>query len=120
MQYEQMKNLLNSLENPVDKLEMLMDFGASLEPVPGDAKCNEIVGCVSHVEICRLGNKFWARADSGIVRGMVAVLLAMIDGKTIDEIKNMDLAKEFSSLNLALGAGRLSGLNSMISFLQNL
>ena len=120
MQYEQMKNLLNSLENPVDKLEMLMDFGANLEPVPGNAKCSEIAGCASHVEICRLNNKFWARADSGIVRGMVAVLMAMIDGKTTDEIKNMDLLKEFSSLNLALGAGRLSGLNSMISFLQNL
>jgi len=120
MQYEQMKSLLNSLDNPVDKLEMLMDFGAHLESVPDDAICSEILGCSSHVEICRRGNNFYGRADSAIVSGVVAVLLAMVDGKTPGQIKNMDLVDEFYSLNLALGAARLSGLNSMISFLKNL
>jgi len=115
-----MKNLLATLDNPVDKLEMVMDFGAHLAPVPDDAKCSEIVGCASFVEICRVGNNFFGRADSGIVRGIVAILLAMVDGKSAAQIKKMDLAKEFSSLNIQLGAGRLSGLNSMISFLQNL
>ena len=120
MSYEQMKKILESLENPVDKLEMVMAFGAHLETVPNNAECTEITGCASHVEICRLGNHFWAHADSGIVRGIVAILLAMVQDKTPDEIKKMDLAQEFASLNLSLGAGRLSGLNSMISFLQNL
>lgn len=120
MQYEHMKSLLNTLENPVDKLEMVMDFGAHMDNVPDGARCTEILGCASHVEICVLGNKFYGIADSGLVRGVVAILLAMVDGKTPDEIKKMDLMGEFSSLNLTLGAGRLSGLNSMISFLQNL
>ncbi len=120
MSYEQMKHILESIENPVDKLEMVMDFGAHLETVPDNAVCTEIMGCASHVEICRLKNRFYGVADSGIVRGIVAILLAMVDGKTPDEIKKMDLAKEFASLNLSLGAGRISGLNSMISFLQNL
>jgi sulfur transfer protein SufE len=44
----------------------------------------------------------------------------MVDGKTAQEIKNMDLLSEFQSLNLNLGAGRLNGVNSMIRFLQNL
>ena len=120
MQYEKMKNLLNSLEDPVDKLEMLMDFGTHLEPGPDDAECSEVVGCASYVEICRKGNRFFGRADSAIVRGIVAILLAMVDGKTPDQIKKMNLEQEFLSLNLQLGAARLSGLNSMISFLQNL
>ena len=121
MQYSQMKKILESFDNPVDKLEAVMDFGNHLENVPAGAKCTEIVGCASHVEICVSGNnKLFARADSGLVRGIVAILLAMVDGKSPAEIKNMDLYKEFSSLNLTLGAGRLTGLNSMISFLQNL
>lgn len=120
MQYEQMKNILNAIDDPAEKLEMLMDFGAHLALVPENAVCTEISGCASHVEICISGNKFYGVADSGIVRGIVAVLLAMVDGKTPQQIKNIDLGKEFASLNLALGAGRLSGLNSMISFLQNL
>ena len=59
-------------------------------------------------------------ADSALVRGIVAIIVAMVDGKTSDEIKNMDLGGEFEGLNLNLGAGRLNGVNSMIRFLQNL
>ena len=90
MQYDHMKKLLNSMNNPVDKLELVMDFGAQLEPCPINAVCAEIVGCSSYVEICRLGNRFFGRADSGIVRGIVAILLAMIDGKTPEQIKKME------------------------------
>ena len=120
MTYVQMKNILLMLENPADKLDAVMDFGMQLQSVPAGASCHEIMGCSSHVEICRVGNNFYGVADSGLVRGIVAILIAMVDGKTPDEIKKMDLLGEFSSLNLSLGAGRLSGLNSMISFLQNL
>ena len=59
MKYDEMKNILNSVDAPVDKLEMLMDFGNYLEPVPGDAICHEIKGCSSRVEICRRGDKLW-------------------------------------------------------------
>ena len=120
MTYAQMKNLLSLLENPADKLEAVMDFGAHMSPVPDGALCHQIAGCSSRVEICRMGNKFYGTADSGLVRGIVAILIAMVDGKMPDEIKKMDLLSEFSSLNLTLGAARINGLNSMISFLQNL
>ena len=85
-----------------------------------DAVCSEIRGCASHVEICRKGNRFYGMADSAIVRGIVAIMIAMVDGKTSAEIKKMDLQKMFLSLNLNLGAGRLNGVNSMILFLHNL
>lgn len=120
MQYNDMKKILESLDNPVDKLEMLMDFGRGLESVPAGAECHEIVGCTSHVEICISNNKLYGIADSMIVRGIVALLLAMVDGKTPQQIKDMDLEKEFSALNLNLGSARLSGVNSMIRFLKNL
>lgn len=121
MQYEKMKNLLNSLDNPVDKLELVMDFGRELESVPQSAQCHEITGCASHVEIC-VGpdGRFYGVADSAIVRGVLAILLAMVDSKTPHQIREMDLMGEFLGLKLNLGAARLSGVNSMISFLQNL
>ena len=120
MSYEQMKKILETLDNPADKLEMVMDFGMHMPTVPNGAHCDEIKGCSSRVEICRFDGKLYGRADSAIVRGVVALLLAMVEGKTPNQIKEMDLLKEFSSLNLVLGAARLSGLNSMVSFLQNL
>ena len=120
MQYEQMKSWLMSLENTADKLEMVMDFGMRMPAVPDNAECHEIRGCTSRVQICIADNKLYGRADSAIVRGVVAILLAMVHGKTPEQIKKMDLKGEFDSLNLGLGSARLSGLNSMISFLQNL
>lgn len=120
MRWEEVKSVLSMLDNPVDRLEMLMDFGSRLETVPDSAQCTEIVGCSSFVQICRDGNRFYGRADSAIVRGIVAIIISMVDGKTPEQIKNLDIANEFDKLNLNLGAGRLNGLNSMIRFLHNL
>lgn len=120
MTYDEIKSVLNMVDSPADKLEMVMDIGAHAPAVPGGAICGDIVGCASHAEICRVGNRFYGRADSAIVRGIVAIITAMVDGKSVAEIKQMDLGAEFAGLNLPLGAGRLNGVNSMISFLQNL
>ena len=120
MAYDEIKNLLSSVDDPALRLEMVMDLGAQLPAVPDDAACEEIKGCASRVEICRVGNRFYANADSAIVRGIVAILISIVDGKTPDEIKKMDLHSMFSALHLNLGAGRLNGINSMILFLQNL
>lgn len=120
MTFDEIKNILSTIEDPVAKLEMVMDFGSSLAPVPSDAVCSEITGCTSRVEICRVGNRFYGHADSQLVRGIVAIIIAIVDGKTPAQIKEIDLQKLFLSLNLNLGAGRLNGVNSMIRFLYNL
>ncbi len=120
MTYEQMKNLLQITDDATQKLELVMDFGAHMDSVPENAVCSEIVGCSSFVEICRVGNRFYGRADSALVRGIVAILVAMVDGKSADQIKEMNLVQEFAGLNLTLGAGRLNGLKSMIRFFENL
>ena len=120
MYYGDIKKLLLGADGDARRLEIVMDLGKDLAPVPGDAQCTEIVGCASFVQICRRGNNFYGRADSALVRGIVAILLAMVDGRDATQIKNMDLYGEFMSLGLKLGTGRLGGVNSMIRFLQNL
>lgn len=120
MNYEDIKKLLLSVDDPVTRLEMVMDLGAHLGPVPDDALCSEITGCASHVEICRLGNRFYGVADSAIVRGIVAIMISMVDGKSPNEIRQMDLWGMFRALDINIGAGRLNGVNSIIRFLQNL
>lgn len=120
MDYGDIKKLLLGADGDAQRLEIVMDLGKDLAPVPGDAQCTEIVGCASFVQICRRGNNFYGRADSALVRGIVAILLAMVDGRDAAQIKNMDLYGEFMSLGLKLGTGRLGGVNSMIRFLQNL
>jgi len=108
------------IENPVDKLEFVMDLGKNLSKIPENATCTEIVGCSSFVEICQKDGRFYGRADSLMVRGIVAVVLSMVDGKNINEIKKIDMESKFRGLNLNFGASRLNGIQSMISFFKNL
>ena len=108
------------IEDSALRLETVMDFGAHMPSPPANVACNEIHGCASRVQICRDGNNFYGTADSALVRGVVAIITAMVDGKSPDEIRKMDIAGEFASLRLQLGAGRMNGVNSMISFLKNL
>jgi len=120
MNYVEIKHALSLIQDPIDKLDMVMDLGKNLTKVPDSAVCTEIMGCASFVQICRKGNQFYGVADSAMVRGIVAIILSMVNGKSIEEIKKMDLATEFNSLHLNFGAGRLNGIQSMISFFQNL
>jgi cysteine desulfuration protein SufE len=120
MTYNDIKKSLALIENPVDKLEMVMDLGKTLSDVPNGAKCDEILGCSSFVEICQKDGQFFGRADSLMVRGIVAIILSMVDGKSISEIKKIDMEAEFRGLNLNFGAARLNGIQSMISFFKNL
>ena len=120
MTFDDIKKYLAVLDGPVEKLEFVMDLGNTLQAVPANAKCHEIAGCASFVKICQNENGFYANADSALVRGIVAIFIAMVDGKTPQQIKEMNLADEFYSLNLQLGAGRTNGVNSMIRFFENL
>ena len=120
MKYDDIKRTLSLIENPVDKLEFVMELGKSLHDIPEKATCTEILGCSSFVEICQKGGHFYGRADSLMVRGIVAIILAMVDGKSIKEIKKINFESEFKCLNLNFGAARLNGIQSMISFFKNL
>lgn len=120
MNYSEIKKILSLIQDPIEKLDMVMDLGKNLAKVPESAVCTEIMGCTSFVQICRDGDKFYGVADSMMVRGIVAIFLAMVDGKSVDEIKKMDLSGEFKSLHLNFGAGRLNGIESMINFFKNL
>lgn len=120
MNFDEIKYNLSLIEDPIEKLEFVMDLGKGLSPVPDGAICHEIFGCASFVQICEKNGRFYGVADSVMVRGIVAIILSVVDGKTVEEIKKMDLNAEFSALNLNFGASRLNGINSMISFFKNL
>ncbi len=120
MTYDEIKNALNLIENPIEKLEMVMDIGKNLSDIPNNAKCTEILGCASFVQICEKDGRFYGMADSMMVRGIVAIFLALVDGKSVDEIRKMDLLAEFNSLNLNFGASRINGIESMVNFFKNL
>ena len=120
MTFDEIKKMLLMMDDPVMRLEAVMDIGKTLRAVPSDAVCSEIKGCTSFVQICRKGSHFFGTADSAIVRGIVAIILSVVDGKTPEEIRNIDIDKMFADLKINIGAARLNGVASMIKFLKNL
>lgn len=120
MNYNEIKKSIIQISDPVEKLEFVMELGQSLPKIPNNALAHEISGCASKVLIYKSDdNHFFASADSALVRGLVAILLSAIQGKSLPEIKKMNLFEKFNALNLNLGAGRLNGVSAIIEFLEN-
>jgi len=121
MTFREIKAILQQVTDPADRLEFVIDLGKTLPPIPKGATPTEIRGCASRVEIYRdENNNYFGMADSALVRGIVAILLSMAGGKPAAEIRKMNLVREFSGLNLQLGAGRMNGVSGIISFLEGM
>jgi cysteine desulfuration protein SufE len=119
MIYSEIKTVLSQINDPADRLEFVMDAGRTLPPIPSGVAGTEIRGCASRVEIYRdSSNNYYGAADSALVRGVLAIILSMVQGKTPGDIKKMNLTEEFETLNLQLGAGRMNGVNGIIEFLE--
>lgn len=105
-----------------DKYRQLILLGKQLPALPADLKCEniEIAGCENRVW---LGHNlqengtlhFYGDSEGRIVRGLLAVLLTAIEGKTAAQLRNEDPLALFDDLGLRnqLSASRSSGLASL-------
>lgn len=101
----------------------LIELGKALEPMPAALRTDatKVRGCASQVWLhaVREGERFVFRGDSdaAIVRGLVALMLAIFSGRTRDEILSVDpraLTKRLG-LDEALTPQRSNGLAAMIA-----
>lgn len=105
-----------------DKYRYLIELGDTLPPFDEANKTdtNKVDGCMSRVWFTyhKKGEAFFfnATSDAHIVRGLEAVLLTLINGKTALEILNFDLLAAFKQLGLEdhLSPTRRSGFFAMI------
>jgi cysteine desulfuration protein SufE len=105
--------------------DYLIDLGLELPKLPESAKteANRVHGCQSTVWLdARLkpGNppivEFIANSDAIIVNGLIAVLMALYDGRTPQEILQTDAKAVFAKLGLEkhLSTQRRNGLFGMV------
>jgi cysteine desulfuration protein SufE len=110
-----------------DRYRYVIELGRGLEPLEAAAYCeqNKVRGCVSQVwlvtTIARTldGSRvlyFKGDSDAHIVRGLVAILLALYSGQTAPEILAADAHGLFEKLGLLahLTPQRANGVRSMI------
>jgi cysteine desulfurase/selenocysteine lyase len=116
------------LDDPVDRTTYLIEIGRTLPPLDDHLKIeeNRVLGCQARVWLSaadRAGPprtlEFLADSDAQIVKGLIAVLLAVYSEKTPAEILAFPIDKLFAELKLpALVPMRSNGLTSMVRRIQ--
>jgi cysteine desulfuration protein SufE len=108
-----------------ERYRYIIDLGRALPPLPEQYKTDDfkVRGCISQVWVvcdrheaqpARL--TFKADSDAAIVKGLVAILLALYSGKTAAEILAIDIHDVFKRLNLEqhISPNRRNGFFAMV------
>lgn len=111
-----------------DRYRYLIDLGRALPHLDEGLKTDTYLvrGCTSRVwlipEVKDGRLYFQADSDAHIVRGLVAILKATYDGKTLDEVRAVDIEKIFNDIGLDqhLSANRRSGFLAMVERIQTI
>lgn len=116
------------LDDPVDRTTYLIEIGRTLPPLNEYLKTeeNRVLGCQARVWLSAselAGSprtlEFLADSDAQIVKGLIAVLLAVYSEKTPAEILAFPIDKLFAELKLpALVPMRSNGLTAMVRRIQ--
>ncbi|NQV74346.1 SufE family protein [bacterium] len=105
----------------MDKYQYVIDLGKELEPID-DAfrtETHKIQGCQSQVWLqpCSQGRDIWFKADSDaqITKGLIAILLRVLNHSDVSEILQSELSfLEELELKEHLSPTRKNGLDAMI------
>ena len=110
-----------------DRYRYVIELGRTLAPLPESAhsEANKVRGCASQVWLLTHVKPngaagptltFDGDSDAHIVRGLIAILLALYSGKKAREILEIDALKLFDRIGLRenLTPQRSNGLRSMV------
>lgn len=108
------------------RARLLMQWGERLEPL---SECNEtdrVHGCESQVWLVGAAHDgrwhFRAASDARLISGLLAVLLARVNGLTAAELAALDIADWFTTLGLSrqLSPSRANGMNAVVQQMRRL
>lgn len=122
MTFEELYDNFSFLDDWESKYSYLIELGNKLPPLDDADKndTNKIDGCMSQVwlklDVSDDVIIFHGESDAHIVRGLIAVLQAMLSGKTKKEILNTNIPELFQKLGLDahLSPSRRNGFFSMV------
>lgn len=129
--YEEILEGFRLLEDWQDRYAYLIELGEKLPPFEEAAKieANRVQGCMSKVWITVRPDAdqpqrlvLAADSDTGTVKGLAAILVALYTGKTPQEILETDADRVFAGLGLFehLSPTRHVGVYAMVEFVREL
>ena len=125
-----------TLDEIADTFELLGDWeqryayfielGEQIPEMPEAEKTddNKVKGCMSQVWICAHKTNgsitFNGDCDTSIIKGVLALLLELTSGKTVDEVEQLDVDEFFERLNLHehLSPNRHFGIYSIVELMK--
>ena len=112
------------LDDWEDRYRYLIELGRTLPPLPDTLRteANKVRGCASQVWLTSRTHgmppvlEFYGDSDAHIVRGLIAILFALFQGKTAEEALRADAHALFAELGLKehLTPQRSNGFFSMV------
>lgn len=110
------------------RARLLMQWGDRLPALRDEDKveANRVHGCESQVWLVgSLDDGHWlfaASSDARLIRGLVALLLARVNGLSVAELQQVDLPDWFNQLGLSrqLSPSRSNGLNAVLQRMREL
>ena len=124
---KEIHGVFSFFENPMDKIEQLIDYGKMAPGISEDLKIdkNKITGCTSMAwVVCNNhDNKIAILTDSEshIVRGLLHLLEKILNNRTRDEILNIDPTNILNNIGLGnnITSQRTNGFLSAVNKIQN-
>jgi cysteine desulfuration protein SufE len=130
--FEEIAETFEFLEDWEERYRYVIELGKGMEPLEAafHVPATRVEGCASQVWILPEidgdgpGARFRFRGDSDamIVRGLIAVLRALYNGLSVDEVLKVDAGAELARLGLNdhLSSQRSNGLRAMIGRIRTL
>ncbi|WP_084864011.1 SufE family protein [Salibaculum halophilum] len=120
--FEEIVETFDFLDDWEDRYAQVIDMGKAMEPLEEALKvpATKVDGCASQVWLVpRIENgifSFRGDSDAMIVRGLIATLAALYNGRPVEEVPQVDARAELGRLQLTehLSAQRSNGLRAMI------
>ncbi len=114
------------LDDAEDRYRWLIDLGRTLPPMPAALKteATRVRGCSANVWVYpvedggRLG--FLADSDAHITKGIVALIVVLVDARTPADLLALDIEGELAPFELArqLSSNRTQGIPNMIALVR--
>ena len=121
--FEEIRENLSYLDDWEDRYKYIIELGQALPALADDEKsaANKVHGCVSQVWLVTERDhdslSYRGESDAMIVRGLVAILVALYSGRPATEIATIDAIEIFDELGLRehLSTQRSNGLVAMVN-----
>lgn len=130
--FEDIADTFDFLDDWEDRYRHVIEMGKAMDPLPESQRipATKVDGCASQVWLVPeisgqgAGATFTFRGDSDamIVRGLIAVLIALYDGLRVEDVLAVDAPAELGRLGLNdhLSAQRSNGLRAMIQRIRDI